>query len=224
MSSASDRAYQSIKTMILRAELVPGEQIREESLAEACGVSRTPVREALRRLETESLIRRNESQRSFVAEWSDDDVTEAFQLRGMLEGHAAKRAASRISAQQLAELRLTNVKLEQAIQGPSPNITEFLEQNRIFHAIITEAAGSARLTNMLTHIIERPVILRTAMQYDLDNLRRSHREHSELLAAFECRDGEWAEAIMAAHIRRAYHAYLDAHGRNQAVMSNSIAA
>ena len=85
MSRASDRAYSHIRSMILSGELQPGSQIREEALAELCGVSRTPVRDALRRLEAELFIRRNESQRSFVADWSLDDLEEAFQLRAMLE-------------------------------------------------------------------------------------------------------------------------------------------
>ena len=224
MSRASERAYQQIRSMILRADLVPGEQIREEQLAEACGVSRTPVREALQRLEAESLIRRNDSQRSFVAEWSREDAEEAFRLRAMLEGHAARRAAERISGAQLAALWAANSALEAAINLPKPDISKFLEHNRQLHAIIIEAAASVRLTNMLTHVIEQPVILRTAQQYDRENLLRSHREHMELLAAFERRDGDWAEAIMTAHIRRAFHAFADAHQRHINSLPDDIAA
>jgi len=115
MSRASDRAYNHIRNMILSGELQPGVQIREEELAELCGVSRTPVRDALRRLEAELFVRRNESQRSFVSDWSLDDLEEAFQLRAMLEAYAARRAATRISWDQLARLRSHNDAIRAAI-------------------------------------------------------------------------------------------------------------
>lgn len=224
MSRASDRAYSQIKTMILQGVLPSGSQIREEQLAETCGVSRTPVRDALRRLEAESFIRRNESQRSFVADWSMDDVEEAFHLRGMLEGHAARRAARRVSWDQLERLKTQNKGLKEAIEASPPDIPTFLEHNRQFHAIILEAASSDRLAGMLARIIERPVILRTALEYDQENLRRSHREHEELLAAFARQDGDWAEAVMVAHIRRAFHAYADTHARGTKTEDGNLAA
>lgn len=213
MSRASDRAYSHIRSMILSGELQPGLQIREEALAELCGVSRTPVRDALRRLEAELFIRRNESQRSFVADWSLDDLEEAFQLRAMLEAYAARGAATRISWDQLARLRSHNEAIKQAISASKPDIPKFLDHNRQFHAIIMEASGSARITGMLAQVTEQPVVLRTAQQYDLENLRRSHNEHEELVMAFDNRDGEWAAAVMTAHIRRAFHAYAEAHAR-----------
>jgi DNA-binding GntR family transcriptional regulator len=210
--------------MILAGQLVPGEQIREEQLADVCGVSRTPVRDALRRLEAESLISRNESQRSFVAEWSLEDIAEAFQLRALLEGRAAKRAAARITAEQMRVLKACNRRIEAAITGGTPNIGAFLENNRIFHATIMEAAASVRLTNILASIVEQPVVLRTAQQYDRENLIRSHSEHQELVAAFERRDGDWAESVMAAHIHRAFHAYADLHQRELTDVSGVAAA
>jgi DNA-binding GntR family transcriptional regulator len=211
MSKASDRAYSAIRGMILSGELPARAPLREEQLAEICGVSRTPIRDALRRLEAELFIHRSESQRSYVADWSLDDVEDAFVLRGMLEGLAAKRAATRISAEQLGFLRSENQLIGEAIQQLRPDITAFLEHNRNFHAVILEAAASPRLTNVLGRIIEQPVIWRTAQHYDRENLLRSHREHEELLAAFERRDGDWAESVMAGHIRRAFHTYADAH-------------
>jgi DNA-binding GntR family transcriptional regulator len=214
MSRASDRAYSHIRSMILSGELQPGLQIREEALADLCGVSRTPVRDALRRLEAELFVRRNESQRSFVADWSLDDLEEAFQLRTMLEAYAAKRAAKRISWDQLARLRGHNDAIRQAISAAKPDISKFLDHNRHFHAIILESSGSERLAGMLAQVTEQPVVLRTAQQYDLENLRRSHHEHEELVKAFDSRDAEWAAAVMTAHIRRAFHAYAEAHSGN----------
>lgn len=211
MSRASEQAYGQIRAMILSGALPPGEQIREEWLAEQCGVSRTPVREALRRLESELFIRRSERQRSFVADWSLDDIEDAFVLRELMEGLAARRAAQRITPAQLAALTAENRAIGVAVSTDPPNVQAFLEHNRNFHATILEAANSPRLTNLLARLIEQPVVWRTAQSYDVVDLQRSHKDHSELLAAFQRRDGGWAESVMAGHIRRAFHTYADAH-------------
>jgi DNA-binding GntR family transcriptional regulator len=216
MSKASDRAYAQIRSMILSGELPAGAQLGEIQLAESCGVSRTPIRDALRRLEAEAFVRRTESQRSFVADWSLDDVEDAFELRGMLEAHAAERAATRLQPAELEALRQWNERLDQAISVRHPDIAAFLEANRQFHAIITEAAASPRLSTMLAGVTEQPVVLRTARNYDIDNLRRSWREHDELLAAFSHGDGAWAHAVMIGHIRRAFHSYAEAHRNHRA--------
>lgn len=211
MVKASDLAYETIRAMVLSGELSPGEQLSEEALAERCGVSRTPVRDALRRLEAELLVRKNESQRSFVADWSLDDVSDAFELRAMMEGYAARRAAERMDEPTLKRLAEENRAILEATKGLKPDVAAFLEHNRNFHELILEAANSRRLTQLLMALIEQPVIWRTAQHYGRDAFNRSYSEHEDLLAAFARRDGAWAEAIMAGHIRRAYHAYAEAH-------------
>lgn len=211
MSRASDRAYGLIRDMILSGELPSGAKIGEEALAEQCGVSRTPIREALSRLEAEFLIRRSDTQRSFVADWSLDDVEEMFELRGLLESRAARRAARRVNWSQIERMKLHNNALSEAISTATPDTQRFLEHNHHFHGIILEASASAQLTNMLTRIVERPIVHRTVQNFTFDDLQRSVREHGELLAAFEQHDPAWAEAVMVSHIRRAFHTYANAH-------------
>lgn len=211
MTKASDRAYEMIRAMILSGELAAGVPVREEALAERCGVSRTPIRDALRRLETDLMIRKSSSQRSFVADWSLDDVADAFELRAMLESYAAKRAARNMSDDILLQLRSCNAAIAAAVSGSRPDVSAFLDRNREFHALVLKTAGSRRLTNLLTALIEQPVVWRTAHHYSPEALQRSHSEHDDLLSAFERRDAAWAESIMASHIRRAFHAYSDAH-------------
>jgi DNA-binding GntR family transcriptional regulator len=211
MSRASDRAYELIRDMILSGDLPSGAKIGEEALAEQCGVSRTPVREALSRLEAELLIRRSDTQRSFVADWSLEDVEEMFELRGLLESRAARRAAKRINWGQIERLKLHHKAIGEAIHAAVPDTQQFIEHNHHFHAIILEASASAQLTNMLARIVERPIVHRTAQNYSFDDLKRSHRQHGELIAAFEQHDPAWAEAVMISHIRRAFHAYANAH-------------
>jgi len=217
MSRAADRAYSEIRGMILSGELAPGSQISEEALAMRCQVSRTPVRDALRRLESDLFVRRSESQRTFVSEWSLDDIADGFELRAMLESHAAKRAAERISKAAIEQLRHHNAAVKKAISSATPDIAAFFEGNRQFHDIIVSSAASPRLASLLTRLVEQPVVWRTARHYDRENLLRSYNEHEELLAAFERADGAWAASIMAGHIRRAFHAYADAHRVSAAV-------
>lgn len=211
MSRASDRAYEIIRDMILSGDLPSGAKIGEEALAEQCGVSRTPIREALGRLEAELLIRRSDTQRSYVADWSLEDVEEVFELRGLLESRAARRAAKRISAGQIERLKKHHAAIGEAIYAKTPDTQQFVEHNHLFHNVILEASASAELSSMLARIIERPIVHRTARNYSFDDLKRSHRQHGELLAAFEQRDPAWAEAVMVSHIRRAFHAYANAH-------------
>ncbi|MGL6042574.1 MAG: GntR family transcriptional regulator, partial [Sandaracinobacteroides sp.] len=205
MSRASDLAYARVRQGITGGEWAPGTPLREEELAALCGVSRTPVREALRRLEAEYLVRRTEGARSFVADWSADDVAEMFALRAILEGHAAARAAGRITGKQIAELEALNEEVLAAIA--SDHTDRFLAANRAFHALVMEAAQSPRLAQMLGALVEQPVVRGTAQRYGRAEFARSHAEHATLVEAFHARDTEWAESTMTGHIRRAFHVF-----------------
>ena len=207
MPRASDRAYSEIRGLILSGDAPPGAQLKEEQLAEICGVSRTPVRDALRRLEAELYVVRSDSQRAFVAQWSSEDLSEMFTLRGMLEGHAAARAAQRFTADGLNALRACNARIEQAVLQSEQGVADFLEHNREFHRLIVEAAQSKYLETSLAMLVEQPIVRRTAMHYGPDQLIQSVREHQELIQAFAERDPYWARAVMTAHIRRAFHAF-----------------
>lgn len=215
MSNESDHAYKYIRDEIVAGALKPGDQLSEARLSEACGVSRTPVREALRRLELEQLIRRTETQRAFVADWSFDEVEEGFVLRAMLEGRAAVRAATRVNAPTLARLEFHNRAIEETARAKTLKIADFVENNRAFHMLVLEAAASQRLSSSLLGIVEQPILLRTARQYDRAQVLQSFADHEELLRSFRKQDPEWANIIMSAHIRRAFHAYRDAYHASQ---------
>ncbi|HEX8445771.1 MAG TPA: GntR family transcriptional regulator [Sphingomonas sp.] len=212
MSRASDRAYDEIKRQIMAGVLAPGAQLKEEELAEICGVSRTPVRDAMHRLEAEMFIQRSDSQRSFVSNWSTDDVEELFTLRTMLEGHAAAQAAERVTPEMLAALNGNVRAIDAAIERTLPDVDTFLAKNAQFHALIIQAAASDRLAHMINRLVLQPIVHRTALRYDADQLRRSLAEHIEIVAALEARDADWARAVMTSHIRRAFHVYRNEHG------------
>ena len=209
-ASASDRAYAEIRGLILAGDASPGAPLREEALADIVGVSRTPIRDALRRLEAELYAVRTPGGRLVVADWDSDDVAEMFALRAMLEGHAAARAARRMTPNLLAELKICNAAIEAAIAEPQPDIARFLTENRRFHDLILGASASPRLATMLAGLVEQPIVRRTATRYDRADLARSANEHGQLIHAFTAHDEDWARAVMTAHIRRALHAFQNA--------------
>lgn len=216
MSKASDQAYVELRTRILSGELAPGVQLKEEELAALCGVSRTPVRDAIRRLEAEFFVRRTDSQRSFVAEWTLKDVEEVFILRGMLEGYAARLAATRAGEQEIARFRAINDELGRVLAAVELDVQAYLAANSKFHSLILEIAASDRLAALLERLVMQPVLQQTAMAYSRDELDRSHAEHAQITAAFSQGDPDWAEALMIAHIRRALHARLNPSVRQKA--------
>lgn len=207
MSKAADRAYAEIRSLILSGDAPPGSPLTEAMLADICGVSRTPVRDALRRLEAELYIVRTASQRLLVADWQRADLAEMFTLRAMLEAHAAARAATRIGPATVADLAECNTRIAAAVAADSPDIAAFLRENRLFHETIIATADSPRLATMLAALVEQPVVRRTAARYSRDELARSAHEHGELVLAFTARDPDWAQAVMTGHIRRAFHAF-----------------
>lgn len=208
MSKAATKAYDAIRTRILSGEFAPGSHLKEEELALVCGVSRTPIRDALRSLAADLYVSIVPNHGTFVNDWSMGDIEDIFTLRGMLEGYAARRAAERATVAQVQTMRQCCDAIEIAIaREPEPDIESFLSANRLLHQTITEAAQSERLSLMLGRLVEQPVVVRTAISYKRNDLRRSNDNHWELVSAMEARDEKWAEAIMVAHIHAAMHTY-----------------
>ncbi|MEM7701129.1 MAG: GntR family transcriptional regulator [Pseudomonadota bacterium] len=210
MSTASDTAYDKIRSHLLAGKVRPGDRLTEELLSEIAGVSRTPVREAVSRLERELLLTRTETNRILVSDWGEDEIDEMFTLRQMLEGHAAERAAIRLDEDQIDELARINQELHDAVALDQPDVAGFLDANRLFHETVTQAAHSPRLGQILAMLVEQPVVLHTAREYSIEDLKQSARDHDELIAAFRARDPHWARAVMGSHLRRAFHVFADA--------------
>ena len=175
-------------------------------MVDYCGVSRTPIRSALNRLAAEDLIELHRNQGARVKEWPADDVDDLFTLRALLEGHAAARAAERISLKQLEKIAFSIEEMDSVLEssGPLPEkVSEFLRLNSEVHGRIWEASGSARLQSILSRLVEQALQARTAATFTLARIAESHHHHQELLQALKVRDALWAEAIMRSHIRAA---------------------
>lgn len=206
MTSAADGAYEAIRASILSGHFPPASRLKETELVEYCGVSRTPVREALRRLAAEDFVLIQRNQGAQVKAWSEEDLDDLFALRGLLEGHAAERAGQRITAAQLERIRQAVAEMDEALAAGGPQdetIALFLRLNRTVHETVWEAAGSQRLVTMLGRLVAQALMAHTAHRFSLPRVAQSHHHHQELLLALEARDAVWAGSIMTSHIRAA---------------------
>lgn len=209
MGSAVDRAYAELRTRILSGKYAAGLRLKEAELAAEIGVSRTPIREALRRLNAEHLVKFVSNQGAHVVSWSEEDVDQLFVLRSMLESYAAELAARRITAKQSEQLEaLANEIDEVSRVRDEEHHGQFLTLNNRFHRLILTAAHSERLEAIISSLVEIPIMLRTLDRYSDEDLRRSCTHHHELVAALRARDGRWAASTMRTHILAARTAYL----------------
>jgi DNA-binding GntR family transcriptional regulator len=205
MSSASARAYEIIKSGIVEGRFAPGQRLKEEELTVVCDVSRTPVREALRRLASEGMARLLPMHGAQVALMGARELRELYELRTMIEGKAAALAADQMSAATLEALRGLAAVMEAAAAAGEPAGLRLAPANAEFHRRIIDAAGSGRLEVLARSVVEAPLTVRTFERYDTVQLERSMRHHRELIDAFSARDADWARGVMTSHIRAAFH-------------------
>ena len=207
MSTSGARAYQTIRQCIVNGQFGPGERLKEDVLTGLCGMSRTPVREALRRLATEGMVTMTPNAGAQVMAVGAQELEEIYALRAMIEGHAARRAAQNISPLQIARLAELAAQMEDVVaEGGDALHTRFTACNGEFHRVILDAAMSPRLSAMAALVIAVPLTLRTLARYSADDRRRSLRHQRELIDAFQTGDGEWAESVMKSHVHAAFQA------------------
>ncbi|MBX3702320.1 MAG: GntR family transcriptional regulator [Steroidobacteraceae bacterium] len=201
---AVDRAYEAVRSGIIAGRYLAGARLTEQEIATAVGVSRTPVREALRRLDAEGLVDFTPNLGAVVTTWTEEDSDEVFDLRAMLESHGARRATTRATAEQVAELRrLAEAQLRESVERRAGHLERIADLNSQFHRRLQEAAASARLARALAALIEAPLMMRTFQKYTPEDLQRSAQHHLEIVRALEARDPDWAASVMLSHIHAA---------------------
>ncbi len=208
MSRASSKAFEAIRSRIISGEFAPGTHLKEEELAEVCGVSRTPIRDALRSLAAEDYVNVVPNHGTFVTKWSRDNIRDIFALRAMLEGYAAQLGAELATVEHIEELAHNQqVVADMLKRGGKLDHDMLVISNRRFHEIIIEAAGSPRLSQMIARLTEQPLTALTTTSDSRAGIERSNRQHGELIDAFRARDGSWARAVLESHVLAAYQAY-----------------
>lgn len=208
MSSAASKAYQEIRRRLLSGEFSPGEKLSEQDLSDRIGVSRTPVREALRLLAAECFVEIEPNRGASVIDWGRDEVEDIFEMRAMLEGFAARKAAAKASDAQIKELRAIVTKIDARLVKPgAPPMQDFLKLNSRFHESLRQASGNSRLAEIISRFTEQAVVQRTARQFSSDDMRRSNAFHLDIVEAIASRNGALAESLMRAHILAAAEVY-----------------
>jgi len=139
----SQKVYRALKTEIIKGSLKPGTKLSEGKIAEQMGVSRTPIREALRELAAEGFVKINPNQGVVVSNASIEDVQEVLQIRGVLEGLAARLAATIITKEKIKELESFNKNMEKFIS--KNDILNIGEESEKFHRLILDISGNNRL-------------------------------------------------------------------------------
>ena len=199
--TSGERALEALRELILSAQLAPGSRLGEVELAERLGVSRTPVREALTRLAAEGLVEIVANRGARVATWSTEQLREIFELRLRLEPYAVRVAVPNLSDDQLTELdELATAMTRVGKPGPAQDLGAIVELNRRFHGMFIDAAGSPPLAGTLRGVTHAAVVHQNFHDYTADALKRSLQHHVEMVAAARAGDGDWAEAIMRAHL------------------------
>jgi DNA-binding GntR family transcriptional regulator len=202
---AADEAYRLIREQILTGRRDGGEWLREGELADSFGVSRTPIREALRRLTAEGLVRYERNRGVQVQVWSVRDLDEIFSLRSVLEPWGCRLAATsgRADLGLLADLAHAMDRI--APDGRPTDVDRLTDLNNRFHRTILEAADNSRLTAVIAQVVQVPLVWRTFTRYTPEALKRSLAHHHELVAALTAGDPDWAESVMRSHVRAAWN-------------------
>jgi DNA-binding GntR family transcriptional regulator len=199
-ATTADAAYSALRQSILQGDLAPGERLRSDALANDLKVSRTPVREALRRLEAEGLIERSGSG-LIVREFSEQDLTELFYVREALEGMAARLAAENATPSEIGEIRELLDDMETL--GQRGELVALRALTADYHRLVGRAAHNGRLLQSLEHLLAHVRQMQTSTLLNIQGrAAEALKEHRDLLQALEARDSERAEKIARAHRRK----------------------
>lgn len=187
----ADHVYTEIKNAIINLELSPGSIVQEEVLAQRLGVSRTPIREALRRLAQDGFVRILSKKGTLVSEITPGDVLEIFEVRMSLEPLAARLAARRMPVEEIERLQALH-------PAPHPGTKGFLVGFRELHRSISRYSGNKRLHFILGPLMDETTrILATG---GFEEATRAHTFHTEIIDAIANRDPLRAELVMQEHL------------------------
>lgn len=190
--------YRSLRLAVLNGRLTPRERLRELDLAAALGVSRTPVREALARLEADGFV--VASGRSYAVVDMQEDLVDAYHLRAALEGYAVRLAAERATPEEIAKLR------ENVTRSREVELSDTVRRARLneeFHEMLAQASRSRRIIRAFDNQRDLVMTDEDMTVHTAEASQRFLHEHDLIVSAIEMRDGEIADRLMRAHLRHA---------------------
>lgn len=199
--SLGGRVFQRLREDILSGKYKENDELRENTIGKELGVSRTPVREALRQLELEGLVTIIPNRGAYVTGISHKDTWDIYTIRSMLEGLCARWAAEHITEEQMDELEEAILLSEFQMKKESGfNTEQIAALDGRFHAILYEASGSRILSHVLSDFHNYVKTARKSSIVSEERARKSIREHRQILRAIKDRDPEMAEQLANEHI------------------------
>ncbi|HZJ84529.1 MAG TPA: GntR family transcriptional regulator [Syntrophomonadaceae bacterium] len=198
---------EAIRQAIIDGTLKPRERLMEIQLAEELGVSRTPIREALRKLEMEGFIVMVPRKGAYVADLSFKDIADVFEIRSALEGLAASLAAERITSEELEEMERCLVEKAEAIL--ENDMEKLVSVDTKFHETIYRASRNERLTNIINNLREQIQRYRATTLAYPGRMQESLDEHRAIVEALQARDVHLARQLAGEHIENAENSMIE---------------
>lgn len=203
--------FESLREAILLGRLKPGERLMEIQLAEEMGVSRTPVREAIRKLELDGFVVMVPRKGAYVAGITLKDIADVFEVRAALEGMAAALAAERITDEELDQLERALVHTSEFRSDDSINaLAALAESDTVFHDIIYQASRNQRLGQIITHLREQIQRFRMTSLSQPGRVKLTLDEHKKIVEAISDRDVELSRMLAREHVENAEQILLNA--------------
>ena len=193
--------FEALREAIVDGTLAPGERLMEAQLAEELGVSRTPVREAIRKLELAHYVVMVPRRGAYVADISLKDVADVFEIRGALEALAAELAAERASEDEIERMERLLVQIGQAVEAK--DVAAVVELDTQFHDTLLKASRNERLYVIISQLREQIQRFRTRTLSNPARMKVAVEEHRRLVEALAARDADLARRLAAEHIESA---------------------
>lgn len=194
----SQKVYRELKTEIIKGSLKPGTKLSEGKIAKQMEVSRTPIREALRELAAEGFVKISPNQGVVVSNASVEDVQEVLQIRGVLEGLAARLATKTINEEEIKELEKYQKRMEHYTN--KDDVLAFSEMDAEFHELILNICGNNRLIQIRKNLSDQAHRYRIRSLSVPGRLKYSLKEHQEVVEALKRKDAEQADRLSQKHI------------------------
>ena len=189
-----EKILETIRESILKGQLKPGEKVAEPELAERFGISRTPIREAFRQLESEGYLTVIPRKGAVVTALSERAVEEFYAIKSILEGYAAQMAAENMSDKDIAKLESINQKLQKlADEG---DVKSFFRVHNEFHEVFIRAAGNEKLMELINQLMLKFNRFRLASLSLPGRMDISVKEHEKIIKAFKRKDGSQADGLV----------------------------
>lgn len=211
LETAALRVYAQIRDAIIGAEIQGGAPIREDEWARRLGVSRTPVREALRRLSAEGLVEVLPSRGARLVVWEDEDLEDLFRIRALIEGYGAELAAAAATDEDVQKLTELQERMEACARSKDQGRHELGRLDLDVHRGIVALSGSPRLVDVHERLSAVPTQFLAMRRYTKSQLRDRLKQHRDVLRAIEVGETEWAGAMMRAHVLSGWRLMLEQH-------------